>query len=85
MDQVLSIAGLTTGMVLGLFLLGTMNTPVSSIAALIGMVLGLIAVLAVYIPAATGNAVVAWPFYAPIGTITTVLMALFVNPLLKSR
>lgn len=85
MDQVLSIAGLTTGMVLGLFLLGTMNTPVSSGAALIGVVLGFIAVLAVYIPAALGNAFVAWPFYAPIGTITTVLMALFVNPLLKSR
>lgn len=51
-DQVLSIAGLTTGMVLGLFLLGTMNTPVSSGAALIGVVLGFIAVLAVYIPAA---------------------------------
>ncbi|MCY2970035.1 MAG: hypothetical protein NTZ30_05130 [Planctomycetota bacterium] len=84
-DQVLSIAGLTTGMVLGLFLLGTMNTPVSSGAALIGMVLGFMAVLAVYIPATLGNAVVAWPFYAPIGTITTVLMALFVNPLLKSR
>ena len=84
-DQVLSIAGLTTGMVLGLFLLGTMNTPVSSIAALVGMVLGLIAVLAVYIPAATGNAVVAWPFYALMGRITTVLTALLVIPFLISK
>jgi Na+/proline symporter len=84
-DQVLSIAGLTTGMVLGLFLLGTMSIPVSSVAALIGMVLGFIAVLTVYIPATLGNAVVAWPFYAPIGTITTVLTALLVNPFMISK
>jgi SSS family transporter len=47
-DQVLSVAGFTTGMVLGLFLLGSLRRPVGSRAALVGLVVGLLAVLAVY-------------------------------------
>jgi SSS family transporter len=70
-EMVLSIAGFTTGMVLGLFLLGRMSRPVGSAAALIGLVVGFLAVLAVRV-----GTPVAWPWYAPIGTLTTVAVAL---------
>lgn len=83
-DQVLSVAGLTTGMVLGLFILGTINKRVSSSAALAGMLIGFLAVMAVYIPAARGSTIVAWPFYAPVGTLVTVFAAMLINPILKS-
>ena len=78
-DQVLSVAGLTTGMVLGLFLLGLMKRPVTSTAALIGMGCGFAVVMSVYIPGALGKPVVAWPWYAGIGALTTVLGALVVS------
>lgn len=70
-EMVLSIAGFTTGMVLGLFLLGRMSRPVGSGAALIGLVVGFLAVLAVRV-----GTPVAWPWFAPIGTLVTVGVAL---------
>lgn len=66
-DQVLSVAGFTTGMVLGLFLLGSLPGRVPSGAALVGLVVGFCSVLAVWALTAT-----AWPWYAPLGTLTTV-------------
>jgi solute:Na+ symporter, SSS family len=75
-DQVLSVAGFTTGIILGLFLLGRLHRPVRSSAALIGLVVGFLAVLATWLPAVWGEAFVAWPWYAPIGTIVTVVVAL---------
>lgn len=74
-DQVLSVAGLTTGLVLGLFLLGSQRRPVSSAAALAGLAAGLMAVLAVWLPSTWGPPLLAWPWYAPVGTIVTVLVA----------
>jgi Na+/proline symporter len=78
-DQVLSFAGLTTGMVLGLFLLGILKQPISSTAALLGMLFGFCVVMAAYIPSAMGKPIVAWPWYAPIGTLSTVVMTLALN------
>lgn len=49
-DQVLSVAGFTTGMVLGLFALGSMRRPVRSGAALVGLVVGFLTVTAVWLP-----------------------------------
>jgi Na+/proline symporter len=80
-DQVLAVAGFTTGIVLGLFLLGRMRYPVSSRAALTGLVAGFLAVAAVWLPSVWGVTVVAWPWYAPIGTATTVAVALAVQGL----
>ena len=100
--QVLRVAGFTTGMILGLFLLGSMRRPVRSAAALIGLVGGFLAVLLVWLPAANkdlltwlgkvwGEASIpgllfvwakfplAWPWYAVIGTATTVTVALLAN------
>jgi solute:Na+ symporter, SSS family len=70
-EMVLSIAGFTTGMVLGLFLLGRMRRPVRSEAALAGLVVGFLTVLGVKLGTS-----VAWPWYAPIGTLVTVAIAL---------
>jgi SSS family solute:Na+ symporter len=83
-DQVLSVAGLTTGMVLGLFLLGILKQPISSTAALLGMLFGFCVVMAAYIPSAMGKPIVAWPWYAPIGTLSTVVMTLIINLIIKS-
>jgi solute:Na+ symporter, SSS family len=79
-EMVLSIAGFTTGMVLGLFLLGRMSRPVGSGAALAGLVVGFLAVLAVRV-----GTPVAWPWYAPIGTLTTVAVALVLDRAILSH
>jgi Na+/proline symporter len=73
-EMVLSIAGFTTGMVLGLFLLGRMSHPVRSKAALTGLVVGFLTVLAVKLGTS-----IAWPWYAPIGTLVTVAVALVLD------
>jgi solute:Na+ symporter, SSS family len=73
-DAVLTVAGFTTGMILGLFLLGRLDRPVRSRAALAGLVAGF--ALVFWIWAKTD---LAWPWYAPIGTLTTVLTALAAN------
>lgn len=79
-DRVLAVAGFTTGMILGLFLLGSMRQPVSSRSALIGAVVGFVAVCLVWLPIfpnASGvrQALLAWPWYAPVGSLTTVVTA----------
>jgi SSS family transporter len=73
-DQVLSIAGFTTGTVLGLFLLGLVPRPVASTDALVGLAAGLVAVFVLW-----GTTVLAWPWYAPLGTVTTVGAALLLS------
>jgi SSS family transporter len=81
-DQVLAVAGFTTGLVLGLFLLGSLKRPVRSAAALAGLALGFLAVLAVWLPSNWGQPLLAWPWYAPVGTIVTVTVALACDKLL---
>jgi SSS family transporter len=78
-DAVLAVAGFTTGMVLGLFILGRMRRPVASWAALTGLVTGFLVVLAVWLPPRFGYEGLAWPWYAPIGTSVTVAVALAVQ------
>jgi solute:Na+ symporter, SSS family len=98
--QVLGVAGFTTGLLLGLFVLGSMRRPVSSRAALAGMVCGFVAVLIVWLPSvpavdellkkalpgligADEKVALAWPWYAPVGTGTTVLVALALNAMTR--
>jgi SSS family solute:Na+ symporter len=78
-EQVLAVAGFTTGLLLGLFILGSAKTPVRSWAALAGLVCGFLTVLGVWLPSAFGSPVLAWPWYAPVGTGTTVAVALAAN------
>ena len=80
-EQVLTVAGFTTGLLLGLFVLGSLRRPVRSGAALIGMVCGFAAVFAVWLPSALGSPVLAWPWFAPLGAGTTVVVGLIVNQL----
>jgi SSS family solute:Na+ symporter len=78
-DQALKVAGFTTGTLLGLFLLGSLRRPVRSWAALSGLVAGVVAVTAVWVPSLGEGPALAWPWYAPIGAATTVLVALLLN------
>ena len=73
-DKVLLVAGFTTGMILGLFILGSMRRPVDSRAALAGLVVGFLTVLTVWL-----LSYLAWPWYAPLGTLVTVGTALLVD------
>jgi SSS family transporter len=78
--QVLMVAGLTTGLILGLFLLGSLRRLVASRAALAGLVGGALAVLAVW-----GLTPLAWPWYAPVGTLMTVGVALLLDRLRRAH
>jgi len=78
-DQVLGVAGLTTGLVLGLFILGSMRRKVSSNAALAGFAFGAVAVLYVWLPSTWGMPFLAWPWYAPVGMIVTVVVGLVLD------
>jgi SSS family transporter len=49
-ERVLAVAGFTTGLILGLFLLGRLRRPVPSWAAAVGLVAGFLAVLVVWLP-----------------------------------
>ena len=84
-DRVLAVAGFTTGIVLGLFVLGSLRKPVEPGSALIGLVVGFVAVLSVWqIPPLFDKPSLAWPWFAPIGSIVTVLVALTVHRLRSS-
>jgi SSS family solute:Na+ symporter len=63
---VLGIAGFTTGIVLGVFFLALFAPRASERAALVGLVVGLAGMTAVY-----GLTSVAWPWYPVIGSLLT--------------
>jgi Na+/proline symporter len=84
-DQVLSVAGFTTGAILGVFLLGRLSRPVASAAALAGLVAGLAVVSAIWLPTVWGTTILAWPWYAPIGTLATFGIALIMENMLGCR
>jgi SSS family transporter len=77
-DQVLAMAAVTTGLVLGLFVLGSMKRLVAARSAIAGMIVGFIvtgALFAFWMAAPNGKQVLAWPWFAPIGTLTTIGIA----------
>jgi Na+/proline symporter len=78
-DQVLSVASVSFGLILGLFVLGSLRRPVRSGAALVGLLTGFIVTGGLWVWWAQDNRVLAWPWLAPAGTLTTTIMALFVN------
>lgn len=83
-EQVLAVAGFTTGLLLGLFLLGSVRKPVRSWAALAGLVVGFLAVLGVWLPSVLGSPLLAWPWFAPVGAGTTVVTAVVLNALVPA-
>jgi SSS family transporter len=82
-NDVLAVAGFTTGMVLGLFVLGRFRRPPAAWAALTGLVAGFLAVLAAWLSPRFGHDGLAWPWYAPVGTGVTVAVALAAQTLGK--
>ena len=73
-DAALSITGWTTGGILGLFLLGCRRRVPRASAALFGLLAGLVAVAACW-----WYTTLAWPWWAPLGTLTTVAVALLAD------
>ena len=65
-ESVLTIAGFTTGITLGIFFLGIFTTRVGQQAALAGLTLGLLTIGAV----AFGTRL-AWPWYTLVGSLST--------------
>jgi SSS family transporter len=78
-NQVLAVAAVTTGLILGLFLLGSLRRPVRSGAALAGMLAGFLVAGYLWLQWVLGRPLLAWPWFAPAGAGTTVAVALLVN------
>ena len=77
-DQVLGVAGLVNGPVLGLFLVGSMSKRVTQIPALIGM---LVSVMAMTLIWWFYSRQIAWPWYPLIGSTIVVVIGLALAPL----
>ncbi len=78
-EQIFTIAGFLAGLVLGLFLLGIRKQVVRSPSALGGMVLGGALVLYFWMPTLWGEKGLAWPWYAPLGTLSTLGFGLLLD------
>jgi solute:Na+ symporter, SSS family len=78
-NQVLAIAAVTTGLILGVFALGSLRRPVRPGAALVGMLAGFAVAGTLWVFWVIDRPIVAWPWLAPAGTLATVGVALLVN------
>jgi Na+/proline symporter len=78
-NQVLAVAAVTTGLLLGLFLLGSLRRPALAGAAGVGMAVGFLTSGYLWLRWATGDPLLAWPWFAPAGAGTTVAGALLVD------
>ena len=72
----LAIAGLAAGLLLGVFALGIATKRVGATAALVGASCGLAVLLAVQFLLPERGVVVAFPWYAMIGAVTTFVSGL---------
>ncbi|RIK84194.1 MAG: transporter [Planctomycetota bacterium] len=77
-EEVMAIAGMTTGVVLGVFLLGIFTRRVQQSAAIVGIVLGLMTVVTVRFATALG-----WTWYSIVGAGATFLVAVGADSLLS--
>ncbi|HUT88495.1 MAG TPA: sodium:solute symporter [Thermoguttaceae bacterium] len=77
-ESVMAIAGFTTGVVLGVFFLGVLTKRASQRGALLGLVGGLAIMteIVIVIPFITGEAMMAWPWYAIVGSTITFAIGL---------
>ncbi len=75
-ESVMAIAGFTTGVVLGVFFLGVLTTRAAQRGALVGLLggLALMVTLVFVIPAYTEEPILAWPWYAVVGSLTTLVI-----------
>jgi Na+/proline symporter len=72
-NQVLGIAALTTGLLLGIYLLGTATSHVRQGHAVFGLCCGLAVdlVLKFGLPGVFAASTLAWPWYSVVGSVTT--------------
>ncbi|PIE22939.1 MAG: transporter [Planctomycetota bacterium] len=93
-NNVLAIAGFTTGLILGVFLLGQFVRRASSLAALIGLVLGLAVMCVVHLgpkdvqPFASlwpFAIKLAWPYYALIASSSVLIFGLLASLIFPSH
>ena len=82
---VMAIAGFTSGVILGVFFLGVFTKRVSQQGALIGLVGGLCVMTAVVfvIPAIISRPLLAWPWFAVLGSFATVVIGLLADLVLR--
>ncbi len=80
LDAALSVASILNGPVLGVFLLGAFSRRAATPAAFAGMAAGLVAVLAVW-----RFTPVAWPWYALVGSVTTLSVGALLGSVQPSR
>ena len=79
-NNALAIAAFTTGILLGIFLLGILTTRVGQISALVGMFAGISAV-----SYAKFGTALAWPWYALVGSSTVFAVGLAASYLLPKQ
>ena len=82
LDNVLAVAGLVNGPVLGLFLVGAMSRRVPQAAAIAGMVTSVVTMACVWWFLSKQ---VAWPWYTLIGSSVVLAVAFGLTPLLPRR
>jgi solute:Na+ symporter, SSS family len=78
-NRVLAVAGMTTGLLLGLFLLGRLRRRVPTLAVSVGLGCGFAVVLGVWLPSQFGTPILAFPWFALVGAGTTVAVALLLS------
>jgi SSS family transporter len=76
-DQVLAVAGFSSGILVGVFTLGVTTQRVGQISAMCGMVAG--TAILCYVKFFT---LIAWPWYTLIGAVTTIVCGLIMSLLL---
>ena len=84
-NEVLGIAGMTVGLLLGLFALSKLNPRCGEIGAIAGLIFSacLLLIIKLLLPIFDLN--IAWPWYAFIGSSSTVIVASIFNSLLPSK
>lgn len=78
-NNALTIAGYSAGLLLGLFLLGVLTKRVDSTSALVGATCGLGVLLTVQFGLPKYEIGIAWPWFAAIGSLVTFSAGLFVS------
>ena len=79
-NEVLGIASFTNGVILGVFFLGTFTRRVGQVAAMAGMLVGALVMIAVKLGTA-----VSWQWYVLIGSVTTFLVGCAASLLTTER
>lgn len=83
--EVLGIAGMTVGLLLGLFALSKLNPHCGEIGAIAGLVFSACLLLVIKLLLPIFDIKVAWPWFALIGSSSTVIVASIFNSIVPSK